>query len=84
MKKIILNLILLCCFLNAMAQNEVLVSPVINPPYSPYLSDYEEEAIILLQNNTSRNLQIKLSGRLTGDNGFEAFTKPEFQPLSAI
>ncbi len=66
------------------AQNEVTITPMITPPYSPYLYDYEDELILSLINNTNRNLRVKLSGRLENDRGMAAFTKPEFQPSEAI
>ncbi len=66
------------------AQNEVTVTPMIAPPYSPYLYDYEDELILSLVNTTGRRLEIKLNGRLENDRGMAAFTKPEFRPAEPI
>ena len=63
------------------AQNEVILTPIIAPPYSPYLSDYQDKAIINIQNTTSDQLSIKLTGRIEGDNGYILFTKPTYQAV---
>lgn len=67
--------------------NEVRVTVVVPPPYSSRLEDYstlEGRAIITLQNTGSRNLQVKLKGALSGDNGIRIFTKDEYEPPRAI
>ncbi|MBR9920976.1 MAG: carboxypeptidase regulatory-like domain-containing protein [Bacteroidetes bacterium] len=66
------------------AQTEVIVSPVITPPYSPYLQDYQDKAIITLQNTTSQDLSVKLTGRIEGDNGYALFTNPGYLPNAPI
>ena len=81
--------LLLCFFLLAtgtalFAQNEVTVTPMITPPYSPYLYDYEDELILSLVNNTNRTLRLKLSGHLENDRGMAVFTEPGFMPVEAI
>ncbi|GAB3801995.1 hypothetical protein GCM10028819_30400 [Spirosoma humi] len=53
------------------------------PPYSAYLQDYpgagQQVRVFLI--NTSRNTyQIRLSGQLTGDNGIEIRTSPNYRP----
>lgn len=74
------------CWLSSLliAQNEVIVTPIITPPYSPYLLDYQEKAIVQLQNTTADPLEIKLTGRIEGDNGYVLFTNPNYLPPSPI
>ncbi len=60
---------------------------MVPPPYSPYLSDYEgllQNAIVTLTNHTNANLSLKLTGSMTGDNGFSAVTQPDYLPRQPI
>ena len=66
------------------AQNEVILTPIISPPYSPYISDYEDQLIISVQNTTAEVLEIKLTGKIEGDNGYVLFTKPNYLPSTPI
>ena len=77
-------LLLLLSFTGLQAQNEVIVTPILVPPYSPFLTDYAESATINLQNTTNQSLEVKLTGHLEGDSGYILFTKPNYLPPFAI
>ncbi len=66
-----------------LAQNQVSVMPVIFPPYSIYLSDYQGSLMVSLVNQTNEPLEVKLVGSLTGDNGYSARTSSS-SPASPI
>src|SRR5690349_12114644 len=81
--------VFLLCFTTLRAQtgNEVNVTLVIPPPYSPYLSDYEgllQHAIVTLTNQTNTSRSLKLTGSMTGDNGFSAMTEADYLPGQPI
>ncbi len=61
-----------------------MVTPILSPPYSPRLYEYEDRLLVLLQNLTQQTQEVKLAARLEGDNGYYAFTKSSFQPASPI
>ncbi|OOQ59547.1 hypothetical protein [Mucilaginibacter pedocola] len=67
---------------------KVNVSTAIFPPYSPYYSDYSgsnaSKVLLVLQNNTGEQLNIKLTGKLEGDNGIRITTRANYVPLQPI
>ena len=66
------------------AQNQVSVTPVLVPPYSSYLSDYQGALTVNLVNLTGNPQQVKLIGSLTGDNGYRGYTRSTYQPAQPI
>ncbi|GAB3780143.1 hypothetical protein GCM10028818_31780 [Spirosoma horti] len=53
------------------------------PPYSAYLQDYPgagQQVRVFLINTSRSTYQIRLSGQLTGDNGIEIRTSPNYRP----
>ena len=66
------------------AQNQVSVTPVLVPPYSSYLSDYQGALTVNLVNLTGAPQQVKLIGSLTGDNGYSGYTRSTYQPAQPI
>ncbi|MEO6132920.1 MAG: hypothetical protein ABIQ02_13805 [Saprospiraceae bacterium] len=80
----------ICILLNIsflVAQNNVVVTILIPPPYSPYLQDYlqyENRMIIQLQNTTTQTLSIKLVGSIEGDNGISLVTNADYLPATPI
>jgi len=65
---------------------QVTVTTIIVPPYSPYLSDYvgyNQKMVVTLKNNTNNMLSVRLEGTITGNN-ILIKTKPGFKPLSPI
>ena len=68
----------------ASAQNQVSVTPIITPPYSVYLNDYQGSLVVNLTNTTNAVLDVKLIGSLTGDNGYSGHTKSTYSPSSPI
>jgi hypothetical protein len=68
------------------SQAQVTVTPTVYPPYSPYFNDYLQltNAVVIIQNNTAGKVNLKLSGRIEGDNGLYLGTKPGYQPRTPI
>ncbi|WEK21416.1 MAG: hypothetical protein P0Y49_09725 [Candidatus Pedobacter colombiensis] len=68
--------------------NSVNVNLTIVPPYSPYYSDYSganaSKVFVVLQNMSRQPVQLKLHGKLTGDNGLMITTKPNYMPSQPI
>ncbi|GAB3712359.1 hypothetical protein GCM10027592_50750 [Spirosoma flavus] len=53
------------------------------PPYSAYLQDYPgtgQQVRVFIINTSRTTYQIRLSGQLTGDNGIEIKTSPNYRP----
>ncbi|GAB3940940.1 hypothetical protein GCM10028805_03530 [Spirosoma harenae] len=53
------------------------------PPYSAYLQDYPgagQQVRVFVINTGRTNFQIRLAGQLTGDNGIEIRTSPNYRP----
>jgi hypothetical protein len=53
------------------------------PPYSAYLQDYPgtgQQVRVFLINTSRQTYQVRLSGQLTGDNGIEIRTSPNYRP----
>ena len=73
--------------LNAFAQ-KVNVTVNILPPYSPYYSDYTatsaNKVLLTIQNLTDQVQTIKLTGKLTGDNGVVLSTRNNYVPQQPI
>ncbi|MBS1940275.1 MAG: carboxypeptidase regulatory-like domain-containing protein [Bacteroidetes bacterium] len=66
------------------AQGQVVVTPIITPPYSIHLSDYQGALIVNLLNTTTAPRQVKLVGTITGDNGYSGRTRSSYAPQSPI
>ena len=84
-RPVILLLWLIGGIINLMAQ--VTVIPTVSPPFSPYFEDYlqfQNQEVMILVNNSNRRLELKLTARIQGDNGFYAFIKEDFQPATPI
>ncbi|MEO5976013.1 MAG: hypothetical protein ABIS36_17120 [Chryseolinea sp.] len=80
-------LLMMACVYSSFAQNDVTATIRILPPYSTHLSDYAdqpEKTLIMLRNNTQRTLQIQLLGSITGENGLELRTAPQFKSPQPI
>ena len=70
-----------------MSSQSVSVSTVVNPPYSPYLSDYtnlKDRTVITLINNENNTKQVYLKARFYNNNGFIAQTIEEYRPVNPI
>jgi len=67
---------------------EVVVTVNIQPPYSPYYSDYSGanagKVFLIVRNLTNTQKSIKLKGQLTGNNGISITTKSTYVPLQPI
>ncbi|GAB4008491.1 hypothetical protein GCM10028808_14740 [Spirosoma migulaei] len=53
------------------------------PPYSAYLQDYPgagQQVRVFIINTGRQSYQVRLSGQLTGDNGIEIRTSPNYRP----
>ncbi|WP_080055424.1 hypothetical protein [Spirosoma aerolatum] len=53
------------------------------PPYSAYLQDYPgvgQQVRVFIINTSRSTYQIRLTGQLTGDNGIEIKTSPNYRP----
>ncbi|MCO6482163.1 MAG: carboxypeptidase regulatory-like domain-containing protein [Flavobacteriales bacterium] len=68
----------------AAAQTQVSVMPVITPPYSTHLSDYQGALIVNITNTTNEQVALKLIGTLTGDNGFSGHTRSTYAPPAPV
>ncbi|MCC6936578.1 MAG: hypothetical protein IT226_00005, partial [Flavobacteriales bacterium] len=66
------------------AQNEISVTPVVMPPYSVYLSDYQGAMVVNLVNQTNTTQSLKLIGYVEGDNGYSGRTRSAYQPAQPI
>jgi hypothetical protein len=76
--------LLLYASLPVLAQNTVMITPVITPPYSPYLYSYQDQLLVNLTNTTGQSLSVKIIGAIEGDNGYAVRTKAVYQPPSPI
>ena len=65
---IALSVILLLGATRLMSQNEVIVVPVVTPPFSPYLYAYQDQMLVTLTNTTDQQQRVKLIGFIEGDN----------------
>lgn len=78
----------LLLLLGCLAQAGVLqVSLNVSPPYSPYVSDYfsiQGKTIVTIVNPQVDAFQVKLVGRIEGDNGVVLSTSPSYVPPSPI
>ncbi|MDR6785325.1 hypothetical protein [Pedobacter africanus] len=67
---------------------QVTVTVNIQPPYSPYYSDYSGanagKVLLILRNLTTTPKNVKLKGQLTGSNGISVSTKSTYTPLQPI
>lgn len=82
----VLCLHMVCFHTMAYGQNQVKIMVQINPPYSPYLGDYtgNNKIVVNLQNSTTTTYKLKLIGKITGDNGIEISTNPNYTPPTPI
>ncbi|TAK35644.1 MAG: hypothetical protein EPO28_14440, partial [Saprospiraceae bacterium] len=63
------------------------ISVVVNPPYSPYVSDYlalEGHQVFILTNTGPGRQELKLAGTLNANNGISAHTDPSYRPPQPI
>ncbi|TCD26309.1 hypothetical protein EZ456_13500 [Pedobacter psychrodurus] len=70
------------------AQAQVNINVTVTPPYSPFYADYAgtnaSKVLLIVQNLTSTQKKIKLTGQLSGDNGIKISTKSTYVPLQPI
>ena len=70
------------------AQQQVVVSVVISPPFSTRMSDYTDnpdKIQVQFINTTSQDLEVYVQGRLSGDNGIEIRTDPGYiMPMPVV
>jgi TANFOR domain-containing protein len=74
-------------WLQAQGSAEVTATIRVLPPYPTHLSDYAdhpEKMLITLRNNTRSTLQLQLVGSITGENGVEIRTAPQFKSPQAV
>ena len=81
---IALSVILLLGATRLMSQNEVIVVPVVSPPFSPYLYTYQDQMLVTLTNTTDQQQRVKLIGFIEGDNGYSARTNSTYLPPQPI
>ncbi|MCU0324052.1 MAG: hypothetical protein MUF45_02200 [Spirosomaceae bacterium] len=77
------------CFISVkiLAQNTVNVTVNLVPPYSTRLSDYANQpgkVLITLRNTIARAQSVYLRINITGDNGIQVFTNPNFRASRAV
>ncbi|WP_461141405.1 hypothetical protein [Spirosoma pomorum] len=79
-----LFLLLLLVTVDSRAQTFPLQIQVsVMPPYSAYLQDYPgtgQQVRVFLINTSRQTYQVRLAGQLTGDNGIEIRTSPNYRP----
>lgn len=95
MKRII-SIVFLIWFVNfwlvpdifAQSNQSVQASFHILPPYSPYFADYgganAHKVLMTVHNLFQINRDVKLSITITGNNGFTAHTRPNYQPVQPL
>ncbi len=69
------------------AQNQVMVTTLVTPPYSPYLSTYVDQpnkVRLTLVNTTNQPQDLKLWIRISGDNGISVTTSSTFRPAQPL
>ncbi|MES2732297.1 MAG: hypothetical protein V4714_11125 [Bacteroidota bacterium] len=74
-------------WLQAQGGTDVTATIRVIPPYPTRLSDYAdhpERMLISLRNNTRSTLQVQLIGSITGENGIEIRTAPQFKSPQPI
>lgn len=76
----------LCVFAVQVTQAQTFplqVQVSVMPPYSAYLQDYPgagQQVRVFIINTSRSTYQIRLTGQLTGDNGIEIKTSPNYRP----
>jgi hypothetical protein len=72
----------------AQAPAQVNINVTVSPPYSPFYADYAgsnaSKVLLIVQNLSSTQKKIKLTGQLNGDNGIRISTKSTYVPLQPI
>ncbi len=68
----------------AHGQNEVIVTPIVNPPFSPFLYNYQNQLLVSLTNTSDQVLNLKLVGSIEGDNGYSVRTNVSYLPPQPI
>lgn len=84
---ILIGFFMSCFYLTSQAQNEVSATIRVLPAYSVRISDYADNPqniIITLRNNSQRNLFVYLAGSITGENGIEVRTHPQYRATQNI
>ena len=69
------------------AQTQVQVTINLMPPYSAYLQDYAgagQQIQVIVRNTTMTALDVRLQGRVEGDNGVLIQTLPNFRPTRPL
>jgi TANFOR domain-containing protein len=81
-------LLVLMVTFNASAQNlSVRITTNVLPPYSPYIQDYPgtgNRVQVFISNLSGKELNIRLLGKLEGDNGVIIQTSPNYRPLMPL
>ncbi|MDQ8006256.1 MAG: hypothetical protein REI64_15755 [Pedobacter sp.] len=90
----ILFLLLIIALGKSQVFAQTTVTPTVNitinisPPYSPFYSDYSAQnankVLLIIQNLSATQKNIKLTGELQGDNGIRISTKSNYVPLQPI
>lgn len=88
----VLLLLMIFAFGNVLAQTpatpSVNITVAISSPYSPFYSDYAgpnaSKVLLIIQNLSATQKNIKLTGELQGDNGIRISTKSNYVPLQPI
>jgi TANFOR domain-containing protein len=71
----------------ALAQNDVSVNIRVLPPYPVRFADYTDnpnKILLMVRNHTQRPLSIYLDAIITGENGIEIRTAPQFRSSKTI
>ncbi|MVM30695.1 hypothetical protein GO755_11690 [Spirosoma sp. HMF4905] len=87
MKRALLFAGLMLLFRVVHAQTQVQVTINLMPPYSAYLQDYAgagQQIQVIVRNTTLTSLDVRLQGRVEGDNGVVIQTLPNFRPTRPL
>lgn len=80
-------LLLLVGFGNLFAQTAVRITTNVIPPYSPYIQDYPgtgNRVQVFISNLSGTTLNVRLLGKLEGDNGVVIRTSANYRPLQPL
>jgi TANFOR domain-containing protein len=87
LKKIILSSIVWLVSSILLYAGDINVTLNVLPPYTPYVSDYfslQNKTIVTFTNLNRINYQIKIVGKIEGDNGVVISTSPDYSPPNPI
>ncbi|SDH46211.1 hypothetical protein SAMN04487996_13830 [Dyadobacter soli] len=71
----------------ARAQDQVRITTNVLPPYSPYIQDYPgtgNRVQVFISNLSGRPMNVRLIGKLEGDNGVIIRTAANYRPLQPL